>query len=192
MDRSPELDNHRLAFFYCSRGVEVREEGSWEAVLHALLRQLATDRYNRCVIPTVADAFNESKAEEKHATLSIERCLSLLQDLVASGIRVRIIIDALDECENYSALLRELEYLTHHSKSNLQVLLSSRAEVDVPEYFPDCSLIDVNESMPIAEIENYLTMEIKSSHKSQRLFNGAREDLEDDLIAVLLDRSERM
>ena len=91
-----------------------------------------------------------------------------------------------------SALLQRLHSLYDASEGRLEILVSSRAEVDVQQWFPECALVNVNESTPPAEIETYLTMEIKKPDKKLRLFQGTREDLEDELIEALRARTNGM
>ena len=158
-------------------------------MVQAILRQVVTDRLTLAVAAGVRDAYNDSKVEEQDSPCR-QRCLDLLKDLLASGIRIRVMIDALDECEEYFSLLKDLR--SNISSHGLHVLISSRAEVDIHEWLPECPLIDVNERMPLEELETYATMEIKKPDKVLRILKGTREDLEDQLIEALLKRAGGM
>ena len=192
LDRSSHLGGRRIAYYYCSRRGGSKVKGEQDTMMQTLLSQLGFDHSRYRFEPLVVDAFNEFKIASRQNSPSGSRCLEMIRSLLKEGARARILIDALEECEDYRAVLHDLRSLNDEADGRLDILVSSRAEVDVQKYLQDCALIDVNESTPSEELEQYITMEIKKPDKLQRVLEGKREDLEDQLIEALLCRAGSM
>lgn len=189
IQNSARFRNRRLSFFYCSRNVATKTED----VIQAILRQVATDQFRTEIFSDVRDCHQAYKDSGRDGRPSHDTCLDLLEAILAAGLRLRLIIDALDECENWEDLLDGLSRLQSSSGGmNLELLLASRHEVDVNNYFPSCIIINLNSPMPSTEMERFLTMEVNQENHSHRITRSMNEDLKAELIEALMQRTGGM
>jgi hypothetical protein len=101
-------------------------------------------------------------------------------------------IDALDQCDKPAEVLKALRDASQQSPGKLELLVSSRADVQVDKKLPDVVTVDINASMPVDDMVAYVTTEVKSREKDERLLKGEGEDLEDELIEVLCQKAGNM
>ena len=160
LQNSARLPSRRLAYFYCSRD----RDTNTDQIIRAILRQTSADVLYTSIVPEVFNYYTSCKNTGSDRKPSYHICIKLLKEILASGLKVRIIIDALDECKDPDELLKALFDLSESSNGkHLELLLASRHEVDIAGWFPDCQSVDVNERMPIDEMERFISMEIKKS-----------------------------
>ena len=104
--------------------------------------------------------------------------------------RVTIVIDALDECSNAPEVLLALWEIQKKSPADLKVFVSSRMNVEVLHYLPNCEKIHVDEDMNSQDIEVFVRSEVVNQQR--RLLDNKRPDLESRLIRVLVTRAQGM
>ncbi len=127
----------------------------------------------------------------------LTRCLKDLLELPGQA-PVYVIIDALDECPDTSALssprekvLQLLEDLIHSKIPNLRICVTSRPEADIklvlgPLTFRSISIHD--ESGQMHDIENYIKWTVNSNRKMRRW----KEEHKQLVIDVLTKRADGM
>jgi len=191
LDRASLYRDRRLAFFYCSRGTDLQH--SYRAALQALLRQAAYDSVNGEISENVLNAYKSAGGDSKDSQpFAFKKCDELLRGILKSGVKLRIIIDALDECDEPKKLLKALRDAFQDAPGRLELLVSSRYEVHVDEVFTNPVKVDINTSMPETDMITYITTEIKEREKDERILQGKRLDLEDQLIKILCGRAGGM
>lgn len=117
---------------------------------------------------------------------------TLLHAILESGIKLRIIIDALDECDNPKALLKALRDASRDRPGGLELLMSSRYEVHVIEKFSNAVIVNLGQSVSNTDMITYITTEVKDREKDERILEGEHPDLEDRLIEILCKRAGGM
>lgn len=119
-------------------------------------------------------------------------CEDLLIAFMKEGIKLRIVIDALDECDDPDRLLKALHNIIESAPGQCQLLVSGRPEVQVKRRFADITILDVQKYTTSIDMRSYITKEVKRPDKSERIFGGDREDLEDRLIDILNRKANGM
>lgn len=70
--------------------------------------------------------------------------------------------------------------------------MSGRPEVQVQRRFANSIVVDIQEGTTFIDMRNYITKEVKRADKSERIFGGEREDLEDRLINIMNRKANGM
>jgi len=111
-----------------------------------------------------------------------------------SGVRLRVMIDALDECDKPMDLLAALAEVYKQAPENLEILITSRHEVRVKEIveFTECQEFGLNTSLTNADMENFINLEVRRKNSYPRLLNGKYPELEERLINVLNRKANGM
>ncbi|KAJ5678666.1 Ankyrin repeat-containing protein [Penicillium macrosclerotiorum] len=193
LDRASLYPGHRLAYFYCSRGADRNSKHSYQSVLRALLRQAAYDPVNGRISTQLLHTYKNAGGDsEDLQPLSFAACNELLHEIVRSGVKLRIIIDALDECDAPKTLLKALKDASEVIPGGLEVLVSSRHEVHVDEKIPNVVIINLTKSSSETDMITYIQTEVNERDDDERLLKGKHPDLETRLIEILGRRAGGM
>jgi hypothetical protein len=183
-----------LGFFYC----DFREDRKKDlrGLLSSLLVQLCHQSDAYC--DTLFNLYSEHAKGSRHASdNALAECLKGLLNLPGLA-PVYLIIDALDECPNTSAIpsprdevLTLIEELINLRVSNLHVCVTSRPETDIkdildPLIFRSVSLHD--ESGQKRDIRDYIQSVI-NTHPKNRRWKAEDKQL---VIDVLTEKSDGM
>jgi hypothetical protein len=183
----------RFAYFYCSRGTDLNSKHSYESVLKALLRQVAYDPITGEISADVLKAYIDAGADIEDLQLfSFTKCEELLSAIFKSAIKLRIMIDALDECDEPKELLKALRDTSSDMQGGLELLVSSRHEVDVYNKFPNAVIVDLVRSVSNTDMITYITTEVKDREEDERILKGKHPGLENRLIKILDERAGGM
>lgn len=117
---------------------------------------------------------------------------TLLREILKSGIKLRIIIDALDECDKPKELLKALRDASEDNTGGLELLVSSRHEVSVNEKLSNAVIVNLSQWVSETDMVTYITTEVSDREKDERILEGQRPDLEDRLIKILSRRAGGM
>jgi hypothetical protein len=180
-------DRH-LAYFYCTK---VSGDQTPKIILKSLLRQLVYNPVDRTIVQKARDMYNEP---ERSSFESMKQCEELFVNILEAGINVRIMIDALDECDEWRELLNVLRKIHNQASTpnQFQLLVSGRAEVDVEAKFNKAIKIDVVAARTRTEIRNYITRSIETCPKDERPVEGACPELEQRLNDILCKKANGM
>jgi hypothetical protein len=162
-------------------------------VLQALLRQAAYDPAKGEISENVLNAYINAGGDSANLRpFSFTECETLLHGILKSGVKLRIMIDALDECDEPKELLKALRDASRVVPGGLELLVSSRHEVYVDKKFSNPIVVDLNESVPEADMIIYITTEVSEREEDERILGGKHPDLEDRLIDILCMRAGGM
>jgi hypothetical protein len=122
---------------------------------------------------------------------------NLLADLMSPYERTVIVIDALDECDDYTKLLLRLQTVSEKRPAgSVKFFFSSRANVELTEFPSRVKIeLDSQKELTAEDLETYIRTQVKE-RKAMRvgrpLLGGKRPDLEDRLIYTLILRAQGM
>lgn len=162
-------------------------------MLRALLRQAAYDPVEGEISAHVLNAYISAGGDSGDLqSFPFTRFNELLHGILGSGVKLRIMVDALDECDEPWELLNALLAASQDMPSGLELLVSSRHEVPVNEIFPEAVRVDLDGSVSETDMVMYITTEVRGRKEGQRILKGKRRDLEDKLIEILYRRAGGM
>jgi hypothetical protein len=190
--RAP-LYGTNLAYLYCSGVGGLGEATTVVSAENSLIRQLSEVTGENKLVEPVADLYGRlSRDRREAAKLASEERRMLLSEIFKVGRDTRIIIDALDECGKWWDLLRTLKIAADSHPRNLKLFVTSRFDVDVMDYFPQGVSKVLVEHLTRDDMEEFIRAEVFAKEQHGRLLNGAHPKIEEDLVEVLLDKSQGM
>ena len=181
-----------LAFFYCDFREDQKKD--LRGLLSSLIVQLChqSDSYCDMLFNFYSDHANGSRQPSDNA---LAGCLKSLLQLPGQA-PVYLIVDALDECPNTSAVpsprgevLNLIEELIKSQFPNLRICVTSRTETDIkdvldPLIFRSISLHD--ESGQKHDIEDYIKSVI-NTHPQNRRWKAEHKQLDIDVLTKKAD-----
>ena len=197
--RSPTADStstskRALAYFYCRRAEVERRKP--ENILRSFLKQLALSKGRS--LATLHTKYMEKKRQGFLSnSLSLTECQELLIKMISQYSKTILILDALDECEEYSRY-NFMEVLSRLVEQNLHVriIISSRPDDDISAEFRDGTnfkLSATDNSHDIMTFVHGKIEEYRNSKKSKRRINSVISDeLEQQIINVFQEKSDGM
>lgn len=139
-DATSSSSTSPTAFFYCARNTAEPERAKPDAIMSALLRQLASSQSDMPIKKAVVKEYEARKdlAEKDGSALkklTVEDCTRLIVEL-ANSHPLTIILDALDECEEDTRyeLLEAFDEIISTSREVVKILVSSRDDVDIVSF----------------------------------------------------------
>lgn len=165
IDKLSKCPDGVVAFFYCSRRIDADSQSSYQRnkvdnVVKSLLGQSAVSEDGTQVYNGLEKRYVRDKVKVLGgAALELSECRRIFQDLVRTQPKTRftLVIDALDECEDYDGLLEELQSLP--KADNLRFFFYSRLEVDVRRVFKHVREVTIL-SQNSGDINRFLDIEI--------------------------------
>jgi len=120
--------------------------------------------------------------------LSDKDCIQYLASIFGTNktTHYTIMVDALDECRDYDALLESLAQAVGSNK-NVRIAFTSRLQVKVEDHFPEVAIITI-ESQNMDDIKKYLEIEIPK----RRVGCGMTDTQEAKLRKLLLEKATGM
>ncbi|KAF8857268.1 ankyrin [Acephala macrosclerotiorum] len=193
LDRASLYPDRRFAYFYCSRGTDLNSKHSYKSVLQALLRQAAYNPMKGEISEHVLNAYINAGGDSVDLQpFSFTKCETLLHGILESGIKLRVMIDALDECDEPKELLKVLRDASRVMPGGLELLVSSRHEVRVDEKLSNAVIVDLGQSVSDSDMITYITTEVNDREEDERILKGKYPDLENRLIEILCRRAGGM
>ena len=99
----------RFAFFYFSKSQGDYRSASEVDALRPIVRQVARSHTDKSVAMPVKNLYDKLKFDDpKEGNLSSEQCKDVLGKILDSGVKIRLVIDALDECVKPEKFLKTL------------------------------------------------------------------------------------
>ena len=187
------------AYFYCARNAAEPERADPERILRCIANQLSCLGADQ-PLPSPTRRLYQRRAEfgDLSSLLSLEDCTELIIALTADRPLTIIVLDALDECihNRLDDLLDALKRIVRHSSRIIKIFVSSRN---------DHRLVH-----QLAELEDYLGIEIEATHnrtdistfvrhnvdhlinKRRLLYGEVPDNLKERIVSVLCDKAQGM
>lgn len=188
LERSSQFPEHRFAYAYCSRAQALDSKTSYIAILRSLFRQASFNQLTGECPYNIVALFNDRSQSGKATPLEdVSQILYQLTAILLSGVRLRVMIDALDECDRPHLLLEALAKIYKEVPEKLEILMTSRHEVYVKEIvaFGKCREINLNTALTRADMKNFINLEVRGAENHSRLLKGEHPYLEDRLVNAL-------
>lgn len=175
-----------MAYYYC----DFRDADSQrpESVIGALLCQLILQLESW---PTVIDRSMERHTADDGRVYSpkyeeLERLL--MQVLIslsplAAGMRVTLVIDALDECSDREKLLQLLISVANNTGCNIRVFVTSRREPDIEQILKNQPQVPLRESEVDRDVAIYVEHTMKTATGFTKLNDSLREFVAQSLVS---------
>ena len=183
-----------LAFFYCDFREDQKKD--LRGLLSSLLVQLShqSDSYSDVLLKFYEDYVEDSRHPSDN---ELARCLKDLLKLPGHA-PVYVIVDALDECPNTSAVrsprykvLNFIEELIKSKFPNLRICVTSRPETDIKDVLDTLTFRSVSlhdEDGQTRDIEDYIKSVIHT-HRKNRRWKAEHKQL---VIDVLTEKANGM
>ena len=180
--------SERLVFFYCSRK-EVHRTSPLD-IFRSLVAQLALSPDGSSVAESIKRKHKEKKQDELD---NPDLLVGLLTGLIALYQRTTIVVDALDECEDYGRLLRLLKKVSNGTRGAIKFFFSSRTNVKLLKDFPSWEKLELDSEKGLTkdDINTYIRTQVKDREKMDlgpRLLDEGRSMLGESLVEALEDR----
>jgi hypothetical protein len=183
-----------LAFFYCDFREDQKKD--LRGLLSSLLVQLGRQSDAYCDILFNFYSEHDEGAQDP-SDVELARCLTDLLKLPGRA-PVYVIVDALDECPNTSALrsprakvLKLIQELIKSQIPNLHICVTSRPEIDIKDVLDNLTLRSVSlhdEGGQKTDIEDYIKSVIQT-HPNSRKWKVEHKRL---VIDVLTEKADGM
>ncbi len=183
-----------LAFFYCDFREDQKKD--LRGLISSLLVQLCHQSDSYCDILSKL-YFEHANGSRHPSDGALSRCLKDLLNLPGHA-PVYLIVDALDECPNASAIpsprdefLNVIEELIKSEIPNLRICVTSRPETDIKDVLDPLVLYSVSLHDEIgqkSDIEEYIKSVINTNPKNKR-WKGTDKQL---VIDVLTEKADGM
>lgn len=126
--------------------------------------------------------------------MSVEDCIRLIRDIAQSAQKLhpasfRIIVDALDECEEAGKLLKSLHAATANC-DHVFLMFSSRPNVQVPLYLRAATQVHIESEKSLDDLLFFVDNDIM--RRDERLPGIDPCDLEGKLFDVICDKANGM
>ncbi|KAL2817567.1 hypothetical protein BJX63DRAFT_102185 [Aspergillus granulosus] len=185
---------NRLAFFYCSKGAGHSSDSL--SILRSILAQLSYTSDVEEIPTSVQKRYDNRLDNVKGGSMSLQDCQNAVIDLASGNRPITIIIDALDECNDYDTLLRSLKqvYDKLSDTSSIHIFFSSRpTHVKVTDYFePGSSTVMPVIDQSRQEMQWFIKTEIESPDRRLNSCLVNHPDLEKKFQDVLVKRAGAM
>ncbi|KAF7976112.1 hypothetical protein HWV62_7545 [Athelia sp. TMB] len=164
-------------FFFDNRNAE-NQLSSHDNILRSLIQQLCDQ--SEKIPPALMKLYG--RGHQQPSTRALE---NIFQSIVASFERVRIIIDAVDECIERSRLLYWIKDKPLFNAHNLNIMVSSRQEPDIEDLliqkdYVAIARVTISASCSSSDIELYIDQKISEQPSwDQEIRNLVRRKLID-------------
>ena len=184
-----ERDNEGFAFFYCNHTDSQRRDAM--SVLRSFVRQLASpdlDLSTKRIHPDLEALYKQSQMNGSGWTIHV--CQEYLLKLLDFFPRTTLILDALDECEDRTALLNILDQLVKATTRPVKILISSRPEGDIRQRLGDLTNVEITAAKNDRDIIAFIEESMEVRHP----WTGAlrNDELREEVVTTLVSKSAGM
>ncbi|KAF5867509.1 putative ankyrin repeat protein [Botrytis fragariae] len=151
-------DDQRMIYFYCISPT------TSDNVIRSLVSQLAWTLDGNAIEASIVSMFNDAKPPDPTIPTTDEWSAALLK-LCQRVSTVIIVIDALDECVDFSKLLAKLRKLQAKQLDGIKFVFSSRLDVDVDKVFTASEGVILTTEDTLKDMTEYIKSEVKSKEE---------------------------
>ncbi|KAF7951718.1 hypothetical protein EAE96_007017 [Botrytis aclada] len=172
-------DDKRMIYFYCISPT------TSDDVIRSLVSQLAWTLDGNAIEASIVAMFDNAKPPDPTIPMTDEWSTALLK-LCQRVSEVIIVIDALDECVDFSKLLATLRRLQIKQFDGIKFVFSSRLNVDVDKVFTASEGVVLTTEDTLKDMSHYIGSEVES--KEEDIDCGdekTKRQLMDQIVLVL-------
>ncbi|QSZ28871.1 hypothetical protein DSL72_003376 [Monilinia vaccinii-corymbosi] len=147
-----------MVYFYCISPTTSND------VVRSLVSQLAWTLNGKEIESSIIDMFNDAQPPQSTEPTP-EDWLKALLKLCQRVNKVKMVIDALDECRDFGRLLKTLERLKIERGNCVRFLFSSRLNVNVNKVFPESDGVILTVEDTSEDISRYIADEVRSKEE---------------------------
>ena len=169
-----------VAYFYFN--FQNRAEQQFINLLRSLILQLSCQCQK---LPACVGKLHEELRYQRQPNMSSSYLVGILKDVCLEFLDVYIVIDALDECEQYEELVEWVEELANAKDSVLHLLLSSRQTQQFRDLMGPLATaaISVNDSTPANDIQLHIREQLKNDPRMKKWPTDLHDEIESTLMA---------
>ncbi|KAF2734142.1 hypothetical protein EJ04DRAFT_577066 [Polyplosphaeria fusca] len=185
LDRAALLRDRRLAYVYCT-GTQ-----PYRSVLLSLLRQAAFDHISCEVFEAVKNAYKSAGGDNQDLKpFNFDKLYNdPLLGLLKYGAKLRILIDALNWCDEPKEVLKRIRDASEKFPVGIQLLVSSTHRVQVDEVLLAVLVDTYLSSVAIeTDMKSFIFGEVQDREQHEKLLKGEYPDVENRLIEILCRR----
>lgn len=181
-----------LAFFYCDWNDESRRKP--DNILRSFIRQLSI-RIEDCNVTLQEPLVRLYKEREANAFTSVDLTFDESEDLLIKLFQLyshtTLVLDALDECSEglRTRLIQTFERL-NTSSTNLKIFIASRRDDDIKLQLEKKANFGISARDNEGDIGKFVAEAIARDRPNRR--TPLSDDLQDNIIQVLLEKSDGM
>jgi hypothetical protein len=181
-----------LAYFYCKRNNNEPDRQDPNAIIRAIVKQLA---YLRVGLPLQGAVVREYKEREKDGFskgfLQLDKSIEIILELIKVYPQTTIILDAIDECDIHKRdeLIKALHRIVDEAPNLVKIFAPSRDGDDIVFQLEEVSNLSIKASDNIGDIERFVKVEISRGIEEGKLLRRVKvdEDLKLRLITTLIN-----
>ncbi|TGO76195.1 hypothetical protein BELL_0169g00150 [Botrytis elliptica] len=174
-------DDQRMIYFYCISPT------TSDDVIRSLVSQLAWTLDGNAIEASIVTMFRNAKPPNPTIPITDEWSAALLK-LCQRVSKVIIVIDALDECVDFSKLLATLRKLQVNQLDGIKFVFSSRLNVDVDKVFTASEGVILTTEDTLKDMSQYIENEVKSKEEDiDSNDEETKRQLMDRIVRVLSD-----
>ncbi|TGO82675.1 hypothetical protein BPOR_0780g00040 [Botrytis porri] len=172
-------DDHRMIYFYCISPTTPDD------VIRSLVSQLAWTLDGNAIESSILAMFTDAKPPNATIPMTKEWSAALLK-LCQRLSKVIIVIDALDECVDFSKLLATLRQLQVRQLDGIKFVFSSRLNVDVNKVFTASDGVTLTTEDTLKDMSAYIGKEVRSKEEDiDSNDEETKRQLMDQIVRVL-------
>jgi hypothetical protein len=178
-------NEHKYAYAYC----DFRNSDSQDPkyLIGSLVGQMAMQFSEMPkTIRKLDEESSDQRMGERKSSLSLRELFRALTSIVedaSSHCRTYVVIDALDECVRREELLSELAGINSKSTLRLNVLVTSRQEIDIKRAFNGLPTVSISENDVAHDVELYVKSELEKHPRLVKQPESVRERITLTLVA---------
>ncbi|KAI9645005.1 hypothetical protein NHQ30_007042 [Ciborinia camelliae] len=174
-------DDQRMIYYYC---ISPTTSGD---VIRNLVSQLAWTLDGNAIEPNIIAMFNDAKPPDPTIPTPDDWSDALLK-LCQRVSKVIIVIDALDECVDFSKLLTTLKTLQAKQLGDVKFVFSSRLNVDVNKVFSGSDGVTLTVEDTSKDMSTYIGNEVRSKEEEIECNDEtAKREIIDRIVRVLVN-----
>ncbi|KAF7868360.1 hypothetical protein EAF04_004892 [Stromatinia cepivora] len=154
-------------------------------VIRSLVSQLAWTLDGNAIEPNIISMFNDAKPPDPTMPKPEDWSDALLK-LCQRLSKVIIVIDALDECKDFSKLLTTMKKIQVKQLDGVKLVFSSRLNVDVDKVFSGLDGVILTVEDTSRDMSTYIENEVRAKEEDIECYNEtAKRHIVDQIVLVL-------
>lgn len=180
-----------LSYFFCEHQLKNFDKQSLRTFFYTIIRQLLGQKAS--CMEDVETTYKRLNSDSK-ASISMTDLKLVLKSISGRFKRVFIVLDALDECEEFEGFAEEFKDLLECDvqDTDVRIIVTSRCELAIKRALPYRWHINLDDQRDLVDdIRNYITQQVESRIVSGNL-KLRNQELKTEIISRLGDQAKSM